>query len=192
VFSFTGPLKAALSISLTKQSANIGLGGRPGRAKLLDYGLAKSMEGKAAADERTTMLLGPRTITGLAGGTKPYMPPEARADPKHKFSAQTEVFSLGMVLLELMSGRLITYSTELEVQRATRRNVKPEGLMAWMDDAVEWPESLREPLLQLVNDCLQYFPDERPRRMHAVLTRLQELRDAAVKHRWCLYLAYSD
>jgi hypothetical protein len=88
-----------------------------------------------------------------------------------------------MVLLELMSGRLITYNTELEVQRATRRNVKPEGLMAWMDDAVEWPESLREPLLQLVNDCLQYFPDERPRRMHTVLTRLQKLRDTAVKHR---------
>ena len=71
-----------------------------GFVKVLDFGLAKLTERKAAASEATTMF---QTEPGLVMGTAPYLSPEqARGlgiDPR------TDIWSLGVVLYEMVAGR---------------------------------------------------------------------------------------
>jgi hypothetical protein len=97
-----------------------------------------------------------------------------------KYGAQSEVFSFGLVLLELTSGCLITDDTRDEVDAATNGGDNAEGLSKWLDATVgPWPEEVSGPLLQLINECLQSKAQKRPKSMFTVLTRLRELRNAA-------------
>lgn len=159
------------------QSANIGVTGDLRHAKLLDCGLARSMEGRANADAGTTAALGLRSIaTGAIAGTPRYMADEAL----RKYGAQSEVFSFGLVLLELTSGCLITDDTRDEADAATDCGDNAEGLSKWLDATVgPWPAEVSGPLLQLINECLRSKAQKRPKSMFTVLTRLRELRTAA-------------
>ena len=69
-----------------------------GLAKLLDFGLAKNV-----ADSEETV-----TIEGTVLGTAAYMAPE-QAEGK-PLDARSDVFSLGAVLYELLSGRRAFHS----------------------------------------------------------------------------------
>jgi serine/threonine protein kinase/tetratricopeptide (TPR) repeat protein len=76
-----------------------------GRAKVLDFGLAKLVpKGVAIADEDSSG--GSSTSTSIAGiisGTPSYMSPEqVRGDA---LDARTDIFSLGLVLYEMATGR---------------------------------------------------------------------------------------
>jgi tetratricopeptide (TPR) repeat protein/tRNA A-37 threonylcarbamoyl transferase component Bud32 len=78
--------------------ANIVLGSN-GRAKLLDFGLAKPMAGDAALSESGARDV---TLTGHVVGTPTYMSPEqVRGEP---LSAPTDIFSLTAVLYEAVTG----------------------------------------------------------------------------------------
>jgi len=70
-------------------------------AKLLDFGIAK-LRAAAPAEEDATR---PRTLTahGLIVGTLPYMAPEQLAG--QAVDERTDVFALGLVLYEMVSGR---------------------------------------------------------------------------------------
>lgn len=69
-----------------------------GKPKILDFGLAKV----AAADVTCTL---PATISGQVLGTPRYMSPEQTHGRPEEVDARTDVYSLGVVLYELIAGR---------------------------------------------------------------------------------------
>jgi len=89
------------------KSSNIGLtrvggGGGALYSKLLDCGLAKAVKPDAA------LAAGVSFTQGLAG-TPGYTAPEVAT--KGRYSAQSEVYSLGVVLLELLQGKRVAMAT---------------------------------------------------------------------------------
>lgn len=71
---------------------------RKGIVKVLDFGLAKFVESKS--EDETAKLL---STTGAVMGTVPYMSPEQVRG--NKLDGRTDIFSLGVVLYEMLSGR---------------------------------------------------------------------------------------
>ena len=69
-----------------------------GRPKIIDFGVAR-MDGAEADD-------GPRTATGQFIGTRPYMAPEQFMEHRATIDARTDVYALGVVMHELLCGRL--------------------------------------------------------------------------------------
>ena len=70
-----------------------------GRPKIIDFGIAR-MDGVEADDD------GPRTETGQFIGTRPYMAPEQFMEHRATIDARTDVYAVGVVMHELLSGRL--------------------------------------------------------------------------------------
>lgn len=68
--------------------------------KLLDFGLAKRAESKPVADETVTLSL---TGEGVVLGTPQYMAPEQVEG--RQADARTDIFALGCVLYEMVTGR---------------------------------------------------------------------------------------
>ncbi len=73
---------------------------REGQPKVLDFGVARLSDDE---DTRTTTL---RTDAGALMGTLTYMSPEQAGGDPQAIDTRTDVYSLGVVLYELLSGRL--------------------------------------------------------------------------------------
>lgn len=127
-------------------------------AKLIDYGLAKFMPavGEGCSEQ----------MSSIAGrvGTRGYRCLRS-AEGGSPFGESTEVFALGVVLLELVVGQVTLtdrYGTNLYFHfvRDKKSNVL-EHFDRRADGDGEWPAELKQEWVQLITGCLRDDPDER-------------------------------
>ncbi|HLV94598.1 MAG TPA: serine/threonine-protein kinase [Candidatus Acidoferrales bacterium] len=98
---------------------------RDGRAKILDFGIAKLVERAASADA-TASAAWVETIPGTMLGTVGYMSPEQVRGEEVDF--RTDIFSLGAILYEMLSGvRAFGGNTTVEALNAILKH-EPEEL----------------------------------------------------------------
>ena len=140
--------------------ANI-LVGKNGYAKMADFGLAKLTD-NAATDATQTMSKG-RTRPGMVVGTVAYMSPEQASG--NSLDARSDIFSFGIVLYELLSGkRPFAGATELEVLQ-TIIHGHPEPL------SVDIPQPVRG----VVEKALEKDPAERYQSMREMVVDLRRV-----------------
>ncbi len=115
---------------------------RDGRAKILDFGLAKQMP-KSAGEQASTALL---SQPGMVLGTVGYMSPEqVRGEPADR---RSDIFSLGCILYELATGK-----------RAFNAGSAAEVLSAILKDD---PPAVENAALEaIVRRCLEKQPEQR-------------------------------
>ena len=131
-----------------------GGGGEALRPKVVDFGIAKILEG-------TTY-----TMTGALLGTCSYMSPEQVQRP-HSADPRSDVYSLGITLYQVVTGRV-----------PFDGNNHFAIMMAHVNEAPRPPSELRPdipPLLErLILDCLAKDPAARPASCDAFRARLDE------------------
>jgi serine/threonine protein kinase/Tol biopolymer transport system component len=146
-----------------------------GYVKVLDFGLAKLTSGRGGAvdtEAQTRALV--NTSPGAIMGTVAYMSPEQARGAD--VDARTDIWSLGVVLYELLTGRVpFTGKSSSHVIVAILDD-EPPPLAQLLPDA---PETLQE----VVADALAKDPEARyqtAKQMLAKLQRLKQRLDAGV------------
>jgi hypothetical protein len=121
-----------------------------GRIKILDFGLAKLTQGTFSPAEMGAPTMG-ATGPGVVLGTAGYMSPEqVRGLPADH---RADLFSLGVILYELLSGR-----------RAFQRDSAAETMSAILNDeppALDTLKPVPPGLARIVERCLEKRPEER-------------------------------
>ena len=119
---------------------------RDGRAKILDFGLAKIQE--TVSDPDATQLMN-KTQPGVVMGTVGYMSPEQVRGKAADY--RSDIFSFGLVLYEMLAGkRAFAADSAVEVMNAI--------LTA---DPPELPGTVPAALAQIVNHCIEKNPADR-------------------------------
>ena len=141
-----------------------------GIVKVVDFGLAKltSHGSPESADREGTTRLHVRTDSGVVMGTATYMSPEqARGQA---VDARTDIFSLGVVLYELLTGRRpFEGSSIYEIMAALLSDREASPLARYAPDV---PEELE----RIVGKALRKNPDERYQTTRDLLLDLQSLK----------------
>jgi serine/threonine protein kinase len=119
-----------------------------GRAKVLDFGLAKRVSGTAFS-EATTQVESSITEPGILAGTLAYMAPEQLRG--ERASSRTDVWAMGVMLYEMATGRQpFAGKTPYELSSAILNQPCPM-----------LPEKLPGALMTVIERCLQKDPQER-------------------------------
>ena len=140
---------------------------RDGYVKVLDFGLAKLTQPQALMNEGTPVASTVETKPGVVLGTVAYMSPEQARSLE--VDERTDVFSLGVVLYEMLTGRApFTGETPSHVIVSILER-EPEPLALHADVPAE--------LERIVTQALQKDRAARYQTMRALLDDLRELKD---------------
>lgn len=142
-----------------------------GLAKVLDFGLARIVA--PAGDLRETNYYS--TARGALIGTPRYMAPEQVRGMRVDHRA--DIFSLGVVLYEMLAGRPPFKGETMADQIAAILEREPEPLLGARPD-------LPPALQQVVSQCLAKDPDNRCQSMDQVLADLESLPGARKTKGW--------
>jgi serine/threonine protein kinase/Tol biopolymer transport system component len=141
---------------------------RDGYVKVLDFGVAK-VSGRPSgavdtqADTRALLM----TEAGAVMGTVSYMSPEQASGAD--VDARTDIWSLGVVLYELLTGHLPFRGKSASHTIVSILDDEPEPLSSFMPEA---PESLQE----IVNDALTKDREARFQTAKQLLAKLQRIK----------------
>ena len=128
--------------------ANIMIDGR-GRARITDFGLARFAEEIEGAD--------------ILSGTPAYMAPEQLAG--REVSVRSDLYSLGLVLYELFTGKPAFKATSVDELKRLRSETTPSSPSSLMDDFDPTVE-------RVILRCLETDPARRPSSALAVAAAL--------------------
>ena len=144
-----------------------------GHVKVLDFGLAKLAERLPVDSETATAHVAARTQEGVIVGTVAYMSPEqAEAKP---VDARSDVFSLGAVLYELLTGRRPFHG---ESTLSTLAAIMRDGPVPLRDVRPDVPEDLA----RIVARCLEKDRAARYRTGEDVAAELKRCREQRAGH----------
>jgi serine/threonine protein kinase len=141
-----------------------------GRAKILDFGLAKPLAPTDADDAAVSMV---ETISqelsreGLVVGTAAYMSPE-QAQGK-RLDSRSDVFSFGIMLYEMVAG---TRPFRGETSSMTLLKIIEADPEALPDSRTDLPPELE----RIIRRCLKKKPDERYNDTRDLVVALKDLR----------------
>ena len=135
-----------------------------GVVKVLDFGLAKLTEHKGDDLEAATLV---NTKQGIVMGTAHYMSPEQARGLK--VDARSDIFSLGVVLYEMLTGRVPFGGQTMTDVLASILMLEPPSLS---QSAPEAPEELQ----RIVHSALCKNKEERYRTTGELLIELQALK----------------
>jgi serine/threonine protein kinase/Tol biopolymer transport system component len=126
---------------------------KDGRAKILDFGLAKFTEKQAVPDEHSKLAtIDPGTKPGMVLGTVGYMSPEQVRG--QVVDHRSDIFSLGVMLYEILTGH-----------RAFHRNSTADTMSAILKEEPQEISKLNPnippSLERVVRHCLEKNPEER-------------------------------
>jgi len=142
---------------------------RDGIVKVLDFGLAKLTEPKfsEAIDPEAPTRANFKTDPGVVMGTAIYMSPEQARGVA--VDARTDIFSLGVVLYEMVTGRLPFEGTNRnEIVAAVLSDKEPQPLTRYSSEA---PSELG----RIVSKALRKNPEERYQTIKDMLLDLKSL-----------------
>lgn len=133
-------------------------------AKLLDFGLVKVI-----TEENNTL-----TKTGEVFGSPLYMSPEQCLGKK--VGPQTDIYSLGIVLYEMISGECpISGASDAQIIE-NQVSQKPDSILQmkdWKNDSAIKDEDIDE----LIMKCIEKSPEDRYENFADILGRLTEIKD---------------
>ncbi len=136
---------------------------RDGRIRILDFGLAKAASG---SNDETRSVAIDITDPGSTVGTIAYMSPE-QARGEVDLTAQSDQFSLGLVLYELATGK-----------RAFQRGSGAETMVAIIrEDAEPLPASVPAPLRWIIERLMAKDPAERYDSTRDLYRELRQVRE---------------
>ena len=139
-------------------------------AKLLDFGLARSLDTEAVSADSATIAHQPITEEGTIVGTVQYMAPEQLES--RPADARTDIFAFGAVLYEMLTGRRAFGGKSRASVIASILAAEPQPVSATQPAT---PASLE----RVIRICLEKDPDERWQSAHDVKLELQGLALAA-------------
>ena len=151
--------------------ANIMLGDF-GEAMVLDWGLARVVGGEntALAAESNHDVSPDLTLEGEVMGTPAYMPPEQAAGKIDQVDERSDVYSLGAVLFEIVSG-------EAPYVGKTAKQVLSSVLSEDPRRITEVAEDVPPELAALVMRCLERRPEDRFQSARTLAEEVQAFRD---------------
>ncbi|KAG7019902.1 putative inactive receptor kinase [Cucurbita argyrosperma subsp. argyrosperma] len=151
-----------------------------GNIKSSNILLTKSYDARVS-DFGLAHLVGPSSSPNRVAG---YRAPEV-TDPR-KVSHKADVYSFGVLLLELLTGKAPTYSLlneeGVDLPRWVQSVVREEWTSEVFDLELLRYQNIEEEmvqLLQLAVDCAAQYPDKRPT-MSEVTKRIEELRQSSL------------